>query len=62
MYRRLDTLARRSNHRAMDYLSLEDVGAMYKHDNQLREQLRRKRSERIQDKDPSFRELIWCLL
>ncbi|KIJ09994.1 hypothetical protein PAXINDRAFT_172261, partial [Paxillus involutus ATCC 200175] len=54
MYRRLDTLARRSNHRAMDYLSLEDVGAMYKHDNQLREQLRRKRSERIQDKDPSF--------
>ncbi|KIK79935.1 hypothetical protein PAXRUDRAFT_159955 [Paxillus rubicundulus Ve08.2h10] len=54
MYRRLDALARRSNHRAMDYLSLEDVGAMHKRDDQLREQLRRKRSERMQDRDSSF--------
>ncbi|KAF9218737.1 hypothetical protein BS17DRAFT_790792 [Gyrodon lividus] len=54
MYRRLDALARRSTHRAMDYLSFEDVAAMYKSDNQLREQLRRKRSERLQDRDPNF--------
>ncbi|KIJ63537.1 hypothetical protein HYDPIDRAFT_168366 [Hydnomerulius pinastri MD-312] len=54
MYRRLDALARRYNHRAMDYLSFEDVVSMYKNDNSLREQLRRKRSDRMQEMDPGF--------
>ncbi|KAF8551528.1 hypothetical protein OG21DRAFT_1486906 [Imleria badia] len=54
MYRRLDALARRSSRRAMDYISFEDVAVIHKRDSQLREQLRRKRSERLQEKDPSF--------
>ncbi|KAG8220575.1 hypothetical protein J3R82DRAFT_3309 [Butyriboletus roseoflavus] len=54
MYRRLDTLARRTTHRAMDYLSFEDLAGIQRRDSQLREQLRRKRSERLQEKDPSF--------
>ena len=58
MYRRLDTLARRSARRAMDYLSFEDLAVIHKRDSQLREQLRRKRSERLQEKDPSFRRWI----
>ena len=55
MYRRLDALARRSGRRAMDYVSFEDVAVIHKRDSHLREQLRRKRSERLQEKDPSFR-------
>ncbi|KAH0828871.1 hypothetical protein J3R83DRAFT_2258 [Lanmaoa asiatica] len=54
MYRRLDALARRFDRRAMDYVSFEDVAAIHKRDSQLREQLRRKPSERLQEKDPSF--------
>lgn len=55
MYRRLDALARRSARRAMDYVSFEDVAVIHKQDSQLREQLGRKRSERLQGKDPTFR-------
>jgi hypothetical protein len=58
MYRRLDALARRSGRRAMDYVSFEDMAVMHKRDSQLREQLRRKRSERLQEKDSSFRRWI----
>ena len=58
MYRRLDALARRSGRRAMDYVSFEDVAVIHKRDSHLREQLRRKRSERLQEKDPSFRRWI----
>ncbi|KAG9308581.1 hypothetical protein JVU11DRAFT_11685 [Chiua virens] len=54
MYRRLDALARRHGHRAMDYVSIEDIAAIHKHDSQLREQLRRKRSDRLQERDPTF--------
>ncbi|KAF9236012.1 hypothetical protein BU15DRAFT_23820, partial [Melanogaster broomeanus] len=53
MYRRLDALARRSGHRAMEYLNSDYVAAVCKNDNQLREQLRRKRSERMEHRDPN---------
>lgn len=59
MYRRLDTLARRAGRRAMDYVGFEDVVVIHKRDSQLRELLRRKRSERLQEKDPSFRRWIY---
>jgi hypothetical protein len=38
----------------MDYVNFEDMAVIHKRDNQLREQLCRKRSERLQEKDPSF--------
>ena len=58
MYRRLDALTRRFTHRAMDYISFEDVAVIHKRDSHLREQLRRKRSDRLHEKDPNFRGLI----
>ena len=58
MYRRLDALTRRSGRRAMDYVAFEDVAVTHKRDSNLREQLRRKRSDRLQEKDPKFRRWI----
>ncbi|KAH7883431.1 hypothetical protein F5I97DRAFT_1981873 [Phlebopus sp. FC_14] len=54
MYRRLDALARRYNHRAMDYLSFEDVVVMYKNDVQLRGQLLERQNGRVLERDPGF--------
>ena len=59
MYRRLDALTRRSARRAMDYVNFEDVAVIHRRDSHLREQLRRKRSERLQEKDPKFRRWIY---
>lgn len=55
MYRRLDALARRSGRHVMDYIGFEHVANIHTRDSKLREQLRRKQSERLQEKDPSFR-------
>lgn len=42
----------------MDYVAFEDVAVTHKRDSNLREQLRRKRSDRLQEKDPKFRRWI----
>lgn len=54
MYRQLDALARRSGRRAMDCVGFQDMAVVH-HQEDRREQLRRKRSDRLQEKDPNFR-------